>query len=1321
MTVDTVRRRGRRLALPEPPNGEIPLQSPPVLPRGTGQGGMQLLFMLPMMLGMGAMSFVYIGRSGGVMTYVFGGLYAGAMVGMLVMSLSRGGAAKKAQINNERRDYLRYLGGLRGQVQKVAAKQRDAMLAGGPDPADLWTVVGTERLWERSRGDRDFGRVRIGTGPQRLATPLRAPQTAPLEDLDPVCSTSLRHFIRAYATVSGLPVAISLRSFHRITLVGDRDACLDLARAMLGQLATFHAPDDLRVGICAAGDRWTDWDWTKWLPHAADLGRADAAGPIRLCADDMTALADLIGTDLGERAPFGHPSGVGLPHVVAVVDGGRTYGDSRLAPDGGLAGVTVLEIGGTVDEAGPEPGVLGLILTDGRVGMATADGVAFAGDVDRLDASSAEALARLMTPLYTGTPVRDELPLSATFGLADLLGLGDPRGIDPAVTWRARAPRDRLRIPLGIDPDGRPVELDLKESAEHGMGPHGLVIGATGSGKSELLRTLVAGLAVTHSSETLNLALIDFKGGATFAGMTGLPHTCAVITNLADELPLVDRMADALRGEMVRRQELLRDAGNFASVRDYERAREAGADLRPLPSLLVIIDEFSELLSSRPEFIDLFVMIGRLGRSLGIHLLLASQRLEEGRLRGLDSHLSYRVGLRTFSASESRAVLGVPDAYELPPVPGSAYLKVDTSTLTRFKAAYVSGDLPPLDGSGTAAPAVVRRALPYTLARVPEPKAEVETPATPAIPGSTPIGETILGAMVARLEGRGPEAHQIWLPPLAEPPSVDALLPPLGSDPVRGLCPVNWAGNGRLTVPVALVDKPFEQRRDLLWADLSGQAGNAIVAGAPQSGKSTLLRTLLASLALTHTPAEVQFFVLDFGGGGLSALAGLPHVSGTAARLDAERCRRIVAELTALLTEREKLFAEYRIDSMATFRRRRRELPHPDGREFGDVFLFVDGWMTLRQEYEPLEQAITTLAARGLGFGIHVVLSVNRWMEVRPQLRDVIGTRFELRLGDPADSAIDRRAAQNVPSGAPGRGLTADKLHFLTGLPRIDGRSTVDDITDGTAALVSRVSASWNGPRAPQVRLLPTVLPAVELPVPANLPRRAIPVGIAESDLGAVCIDLSVDPHFLVFGDTESGKSNLLRMIGQGIMARYTPAEAAVLVVDYRHGLLDAVAGDHLMSYAAAEPTLTGVVGEIRQAMQGRLPGPDVTPEQLRDRSWWSGPELFILVDDYDLVAVGGRNPLAPLLEFVPLARDIGLHLVLARHSGGASKSLYEPVLGRVRELGSPGLLLSGTKDEGVLLGDVKASPQPPGRGTLVNRRTGAELIHLALLDEQKS
>ena len=293
------------------------------------------------------------------------------------------------------------------------------------------------------------------------------------------------------------------------------------------------------------------------------------------------------------------------------------------------------------------------------------------------------------------------------------------------------------------------------------------------------------------------MVLVDFKGGATFAGMSELPHVSAVITNLAQELTLVDRMQDALSGEMVRRQELLREAGNFASIRDYEKARAAGEDLQPLPSLFIVVDEFSEMLAAKPEFIDLFVAIGRLGRSLGLHLLLASQRLEEGRLRGLESHLSYRVGLRTFSAQESRAVLGVPDAYELPPVPGLAYLKPDPTTMLRFKTAYVSG--PP---SGRVR---VRRdeggklqgILPFTISEVLKLDVPVEEPEPAPVPVETGEQSTLLDLAVDHMIGHGPAAHQVWLPPLDVPDTLDELMPDLAVDPQLGLVSQGVAGARR--------------------------------------------------------------------------------------------------------------------------------------------------------------------------------------------------------------------------------------------------------------------------------------------------------------------------------------------------------------------------------------------------------------------------------------------------------------------------------------------------------------------------------------------
>lgn len=1301
-----------RLGLLGEQPGEIMLQSPPMLPKSGSGGVMQLMMFLPMMLGMGAMSFVYIGRDGGVMTWIFGALFVTAMGGMIVMSLGRGGMAKKAQINEERRDYQRYLAGLRTRVRAVADSQRATLIAQQPDPADLWAYVETDQHWDRRRGDRSFAMVRAATGPQPLATPLRAPQIAPLEELDPVSSTNLKHFIQTFSTVEGLPVSVSLRSYAAATLSGRRFDVLGMTRAVLAQLVTFHSPNDLRVAFCVAPDRSHDWEWAKWLPHATAPVLADATGPRRLFADNAAELAKLLGPDLGDRPAFSRRgSSADLPHIVLVVDGGDSHGEPRLLAEEGRLGVTVLEVGSDQPRATSTDRLLSLHVSPDQLGMVVLDGsearLGFLGLPDRLDHGAAEALARMLTPLHQGGAVISEQPMSSTFGLSGLLGIGDPRDTDTTVTWAPRPARDRLRIPLGVNPDGRPVELDLKESAEGGMGPHGLVIGATGSGKSELLRTLVTALAVTHSSEKLNLALIDFKGGATFAGMTNLPHTCAVITNLSDDLTLVDRMADALNGELLRRQELLHSAGNYASVRDYEKARADGTPLQPLPSLLVIIDEFSELLSSRPEFIDLFVAIGRLGRSLGIHLLLASQRLEEGRLRGLDSHLSYRIGLRTFSAAESRAVLGVADAYQLPPVPGSAYLKCDNDTLIRLKAAYVSGELPPRsrivrsDGQQLGV-------LPFTLGPVEVPVAEQPAAEAPA----KGTGETIIGAMLSRLEGRGPAAHQIWLPPLAEPPTLDQLLPPIGEDPRRGLCPLGWGGNGKLTIPVALVDKPFEQRRDMLWADFSGAAGNAVIVGAPQSGKSTLMKDIAAMLALTHTPAEVQFFILDMGGGALAPIAGLPHVSGYATRRDPQRCRRVVAELVTLLEQREEFFAAHGIESMAAFRSRRGEFTESsDDREFGDVFLFVDNWTTIRSEYEKLEEQITALAQRGLGFGIHVLVSLNQWIGARAQLRDAISTRFELRLGDPADSSIDRKVAQNVPADRPGRGLTADKLHFLAALPRIDSDQRPETAGAGGLDLVRRVSAAWTGPRAPEVRLLPPEVPLDSLPA---APRGRITLGLAESTLRPVHLDFRTDPHFLAFGDVESGKSSLLRALITGICETNTPDEALILVGDYRRGLLGVVDQPHLLGYAGAENTLTDLVNQCATAMRNRLPGPDVTPDQLRNRSWWRGPDLYVVIDDYELVATAGRNPVLPLLEFLPQARDIGLHLILARSSGGAGRGLYEAVIQRVRELGSPGLVMSGGKEEGALLGDVKPSPQPAGRGTLVSRRHGTELVQVA-------
>jgi S-DNA-T family DNA segregation ATPase FtsK/SpoIIIE len=1034
---------------------------------------------------------------------------------------------------------------------------------------------------------------------------------------------------------------------------------------------------------------------------------------VRLVASSGEDLEKLLEDVIGNRPRF-HPTAVpgSGPHVVIVLDGAHLRGATQL--DDGIAGVTVLDLDEQpprlldrsllvleVQPAGPRPALH-------TYGMEHAADV---GSPDRLTEEEAEAVARRLAPLRLAATSRSaDTPLAAEMGLGELLGIADLDTFSVAQSWLPRPNRDRLRVPIGVGADGSAIELDLKESAQDGMGPHGLLIGATGSGKSELLRTLVLALAATHSSETLNFVLIDFKGGATFSSLDRLPHTAAVITNLADELPLVDRMVDAIDGELLRRQELLRRSGNFASLRDYEKARVGGSALPVLPSLLVICDEFSELLSAKPDFIDLFVQIGRLGRSLGVHLLLASQRLEEGRLRGLDTHLSYRVGLRTFSALESRAVLGVPDAYELPRSPGHGYLKFGTEPLIRFKAAYVSG---PYRRPGHRRPGVrgddaEPQVLSYSTHYVPAPK-----PVRPAQapPDETPAGQSMMDVLVARLAGQGPPAHQVWLPPLTRSAALDELLGPVAVDPARGLAFANPELHGALQVPIALIDKPREQLRDVMWLHLGGSAGHVAVVGGTLSGKSTALRTLVCGLALTHTPAEVQAYILDFGGGSLATLKDLPHVGGVASRLDTIAVRRTIGEVLTLLDRREQRFAELGIDSMASYRRRRANPAAVADDPFGDVFLVVDGWATLRKDFEDFEPVITDIATRGLSYGIHVVAASTRWLDFRPAIRDLFGSRVELRLGDPSDSMINRRAAMNVPEQA-GRGLVehpTDKNkshHLLTVRPEL---TTLGDTSD----LVKAIATNWTGPVAPRVRLLPQSFPYAELDLSRSHGLR-LPIGIAEQDLSVVEIDFATDPHFVLFGDAECGKSSFLRALASTVMHRFTPEQARIILVDYRRSLMDLPESDHRIGYGIQAQKTLDLMESVAGYMERRLPGPDVTAQQLRERSWWTGPELFVLVDDYDLVVSGPTNPLNPLLDYLSQARDVGLHLIITRRAGGANRQLYEPVLQRLRELSSPGLVMSGPSDEGALIGPVKPSPLPPGRGRLITRREGVRLIQLA-------
>ncbi|MCL2315983.1 MAG: type VII secretion protein EccCa [Actinomycetia bacterium] len=1340
------------VAVPVMPGGDITLEVPPNKETSQGMGNV-LSTLLPMMGSMGVMVFMAVSNSTKLTSLLTSAAMVVAMLGMAGINLYRQISSHRDKVMTMRREYLAYLAETRATVRSAAELQRRATVWDMPPPTSLVLVAAQGvRVWERDASSTTLLRARVGVADQHLSMELVVPEMAPLADPDPVCYSALNSFVATHSIVEGLPLGVDLGPLAHLEAIGDLGVARPLVRALIAHLATFVSPDLLKIAVLCSERVRPEWDWVKWLPHARSDEVIDDAGPARLVNSRFEDLAAMLGDDIATRPTFApRTATTAWPHLLLVVDDADLPVSTRLGSVEGAVGVTVLPLmvtwgmatSATTGRLVCRPSSPGQV--DDRVDVILAGKPPLGGVADAMTVTEAEAVARRLTP-WTGAERPDDTV--AAVGLADpkrsadlaeLLGLGDVRDFTPARDWPRRTGHDLLRVPFGVTPEGIPVLLDIKESAQGGMGPHGLLVGATGSGKSEVLRTLVLALALTHSPEQLNFVLVDFKGGATFGGMADLPHVSAMISNLESDLGLVDRMADALKGEITRRYELLSRAGNLASVTEYEAARLAGEHQGPpLPALFIILDEFSELLSAKPEFIDVFVQIGRVGRSLSIHLLLSSQRLEENKLKGLDSHLSYRIGLRTFSAAESKTVLGNEAAYALPPLPGVGYLKPGTDQLIRFRACYVAA--PPtaraVQAAQEARPAAapIRTVVPFTSAPVhlpppagfgaddPPPPPEVRTPPAPgrgadegarrAMPDADERwrGMTQMAIGVALMAGEGPKAHQVWLPPLEIPATMDMVLGDVAVDPVLGLVSKQWRERGPLIVPVGLVDVPLEQRREPLVFDLSGAGGNVAVIGGPLSGKSTFLRSLVLGVCATRTSREAQFYVIDFGGGTFLPFDGAPHVAAVVTRDQPAVLVRLIAEVTDIMDRREAFFREHRIDSMAAYRARRARGELDDGH--GDVFLVVDNWATLRADHETHEAAVAALAARGLGFGVHVIVSSGRWMDLRQAVIDVMGGRFELRLGDPASTVLDRALALAVPEGRPGRGQ-AGRHHALVALPRLDHDQRVATLAAGVADALASIDQAWSGAPAPRLQVLPARIGLDQLRALAVGESRII-LGQEESHLGLLTFDPAGERHLMVLGDAQSGKTTMLRSLTEEIMRVSTPQQAQIFVVDLRRTMLGEVPADYRGGYMATRDDAQDLLGGVAAFLTTRLPGRDVTADQLRARSWWSGPEAWVLIDDYDLVATASGNPVALLSPLLAQSGDVGLHVVIARRAGGAARHMYEPVMQTLIDLATTGVLLSGSPDEGLVLSGVKFRRAEPGRAQVVHRDLGRIVAQMA-------
>ncbi len=1275
------------------------------------------MMMMPIMSGTGSVTVAITQRDRPIVAVAaFLALIGSIAIGAMMMISQRSGT--KRQVRESRERYLDYIEALRHAVRDQIAGQRAEQAWRHPRTDQLLDICqDPTRRWERRTTHVDFLATRVGTGTVPLAAGLTLEaDTGPLNEFDPVCLQTAQELQQRYAELRDQPIVLGLRELGQVSVLGTPANRRLLATNLLLQAVALHSPNDVDIAVVRSEDTAAHWDWVKWLPHAQDGQLLDGDVPSRRVTSTVPAMTELLAADMEtrlDRLQRTRGSQAAMRHLVVIVDGeGLPAGQHLVPPDAQAAfadlGIHVVSL---LDTARQEPERVDCRIEVADDGSTTMTGREAPYTIDVPPMGAQQSVARTLSPLRLTVENLSEDGLTDTVGLADILGVADPAKLDLRRTWRPRAQRDLLRVPIGVGATGNTVMLDLKESAHGGMGPHGMVVGATGSGKSEMLRTLVSSLLIGHGPDRLALMLVDFKGGATFAPMEGVPHIAGMITNLQDDLSLVDRMRDALYGEMQRRQEILKRVGNLPNVSAYQARIDAGEDLEPLPHLLVIVDEFSELLTAKPDFAELFVAIGRIGRSIGVHLLLATQKLEMGKIRGLESHLSYRISLRTFSEGESRDAIGVPDAFHLPPEPGSGYLKVDTSVFDRFKAALVSSPYtPPSEGPKTTVPVVPYLAVNGLGAWVAQQAAATEkageAPEAPGLRAATSVLDVLCNQIVA---AGATAVRPVWLDPLPSQLALGSLV----SVPETGRA-------GTCEAVIGSVDDPASQEQYPLNWDFTGGGANLVITGSPQTGKSTLIRTLVLSMAARYAPGDVAFYCIDYGGGSLAPLQRLPHVAAVATRIDGERISRTVNDVRSALNNREALFREHGLDSMGAYRRARAAGTVPE-EETGDLFLIVDGWGTFRDEFDDLDYTIADIAARGTNFGIHVVVTVTQAMQVRMRMQGSMGGRLELRLNDVYDSEFERAVMEQVPRETPGRGVTGTRqraLIFQTALPVLE---TVEDDEDGSAQreLIDAVVAKWGDRAVTKVEVLPTLVRPSDLP-PVKQGDAGLLVGVSELNLGPAEIDVfGADPHLQVYGDGETGKSNLLKLLIRNLVASRTSEEVGIVVVDYRRSLLDVVPEEYLLAYVTGQDQAVQMAGEISAAIAQRVPGPDVTSEQLRNRTWWAGLEVFVIIDDYDLVSTSQGNPLMPLVDLLPQGRDLGFHLVLSRRTGGMSRAVFEPMVQRLIDLSAPGFMFSGDRMEGRLIGGHPSQRLPRGRAMFVTRDGSTSLVQTALVDDE--
>ncbi|AZM54780.1 cell division protein FtsK [Streptomyces sp. WAC 01529] len=1189
-----------------------------------------------------------------------------------------------------------------------------------PDPATV-LALGTgprTRLWERRRTDADHLLIRVGTG--------RLPSEVVLDDPE-----KDEHRRQVTWHIEDAPVALPLKGLGVIGIAGPDDSATALGRWAVAQAATLHSPMDVQFYVLTENTAKETWDWVRWLPHARPSGGQDINVLIGTDAETVGARIGELTQILDARVKAmeenrGQGAAFSDPDIVVVWDGSRRLrslpGVVRLLREGPAVRMFALcldteerflpgecqafvvaepkprELDGLARQA-PQPQAQAQAQYGGvpqpppgggfpsfqawhrtasdpaqenaprelrlRVEMTGAERLT---DVrpDFVSPSWCLRLARAVSPLRDISGETEDSALPASSRLLDVLELEPPTPGAIAARWQAGG-QSTMAV-IGESYDG-PFGIDMRKD-----GPHGLIAGTTGSGKSELLQTIVAALAVANTPENMTFVLVDYKGGSAFKDCVKLPHTVGMVTDL--DAHLVERALESLGAELKRREHILADA-DAKDIEDYQDLVRRDPSHPPVPRLLIVIDEFASMVRDLPDFVTGLVNIAQRGRSLGIHLLLATQRPSGVVSPEIRANTNLRIALRVTDGGESSDVIDSPEAGHISKnTPGRAYVRLGHASLVPFQSGRVGGRRP-----GAADPRALAPwadALDWAaLGRASLVKPKAEAREEEEITDLKVLVDTIIEAN----HTLGiPAQHSPWLPALGEKLLLDEIPVPAPRTAPGALAPAAYG----------IEDLPADQARRPVVVDFA-TFGHLMIGGAPRSGRSQVLRTIAGSLARTHSSADVHLYGIDCGNGALNALTRLPHCGAVVGRNQTERVVRLINRLKGELTRRQDLLAdkgyadigEQRADAAEDER-----LPH--------LVVLLDrweGWLPTLGEIDhgSLTDEITTIMREGASVGIHMVMTGDRQILVG-RISSLTEDKYGLRLADRSDFSMLGIPARKVPEEiAPGRAFKNE-----SGTETQFALLSEDSTGQGQAAAIAAIGeqaaardADVPRHRRPfRVDTLPSRISfeeAWELRDPeASRSKLWALVGIGGDEVMGHGPDLAQGvPAFVIAGPAKSGRSTVLLNMARSFRAQgvrlvvAAPRQSPLRELEGQEGVLKVFTGDDI-----DEDEFEELIDEA-----------DASPED----------PVVVLIDDAEILE--DADAASHFKRIIQRGADLGLAMVLA----GDEEDVCSGFSGWQVDAkkGRRGILLSPQdSSSGDLIGlrisrSVVGGPVTPGKGML--------------------